>query len=59
MTETVKLEPLNLKTAVAIGYFDAVHLGHRLILDTAVRYAKEMELFPAGLPVRERRILSR
>ena len=47
MTETVKLEPLNLKTAVAIGYFDAVHLGHRLILDTAVRYAKEMELFPA------------
>lgn len=47
MTETVKLEPLNIKTAVAIGYFDAVHLGHRLILDTAVRYANEMELYPA------------
>ena len=47
MKETVKLEPLNIKTAVAIGYFDAVHVGHRLILETAVKYAREMELFPA------------
>ena len=49
MTETEKLEPLNIKTAVAIGYFDAVHLGHRLVLETAVKYAREMELFPAVL----------
>ena len=47
MTETVKIEPLNIKTAVAIGYFDGVHTGHRMILDTAVAYARQMSLRPA------------
>ena len=47
MKETAKIEPLNIKTAVAIGYFDGVHLGHRLILQTALDYAKQMGLRPA------------
>ena len=47
MIETVKMEPLNIKTAVAIGYFDGVHTGHRMILDTAAAYAKQMSLHTA------------
>ena len=47
MKETAKIEPLNIKTAVAIGYFDGIHLGHRLILQTAVDFAKQMNLCPA------------
>ena len=47
MKETAKIEPLNIKTAVAIGYFDGVHLGHKLILQTAVDHAKQMGLHPA------------
>ena len=28
-------------TAVALGYFDGVHLGHRKVIESAVEYAKE------------------
>ncbi len=47
MTVTDKIAPLNVKTAVAIGYFDAIHRGHRLILDTALDHARRMQLHPA------------
>ena len=47
MIETAKIEPLNVRTAVAIGYFDGVHKGHQMILGTAVDHAKQMELHPA------------
>ncbi len=39
------LDNLKLKnTAVALGVFDAMHLGHLEIVDTVVRYAKEHNL---------------
>ena len=47
MIESVVIEPLKIKTAVAVGYFDGVHLGHRMILDAAVSYAEQMDLHPA------------
>lgn len=34
-------------TAVALGYFDGVHLGHRAVIGAAVRYAKENGLCSA------------
>ena len=36
-----KLESLEEKFAIAIGFFDGVHLGHQKVIDHAVRYAKE------------------
>lgn len=33
-------------TAVALGYFDGIHLGHQAVLNTALRYAKEQKLVP-------------
>ncbi len=33
-------------TAVALGYFDGIHLGHQAVLSTALRYAKEEKLVP-------------
>lgn len=34
--------------AVALGYFDGVHCGHRMVLGSAVRYAAENGLAPAA-----------
>ena len=36
-------------SAVALGYFDGVHCGHRLVLGAAVRYAAAQGLTPGGL----------
>lgn len=33
-------------TAVALGYFDGIHLGHRAVLDTALLYAEKEGLVP-------------
>ena len=35
------------ETAIALGYFDGVHLGHRAVIQSAVAYAKENSLEPA------------
>ena len=32
---------LNEKTAVALGNFDGLHIGHRVVMEDAVRVAKE------------------
>ena len=34
-------------TAVALGYFDGIHLGHQAVLNTALEKAAEMKLTPA------------
>ena len=33
-------------TAVALGYFDGIHLGHQAVLNTALDYAKKENLVP-------------
>lgn len=33
-------------TAVALGYFDGIHLGHRAVLDTALASAEKEDLVP-------------
>lgn len=33
-------------TAVALGYFDGIHLGHQAVLNTALQYAKKGSLVP-------------
>lgn len=33
-------------TAVALGYFDGIHIGHRAVLQKALSYAKEKDLVP-------------
>lgn len=33
-------------TAVALGYFDGIHLGHQAVLNTALDYAKKEKLVP-------------
>lgn len=33
-------------TAVALGYFDGIHIGHKEVLDKALSVAKEKELVP-------------
>lgn len=33
-------------TAVALGYFDGIHLGHQAVLSTALKYAKAEKLVP-------------
>lgn len=41
--------PENIKkqgTAVALGYFDGIHLGHQAVLDKALLYAKQEKLVP-------------
>lgn len=41
--------PENIKkqgTAVALGYFDGIHLGHQAVLDKALLYAKQENLVP-------------
>lgn len=37
-------------SAVALGYFDGVHLGHRRVLGAAVEYAAAHGLTPRLLP---------
>ena len=32
---------LNKKTAVALGSFDALHIGHIKVIESAVKYAKD------------------
>ena len=34
-------------SAVALGYFDGVHLGHRAVIGAAVAYARQNDLAPA------------
>lgn len=36
--------PLSAPAAIALGYFDGVHLGHRAVIDGAVKYAREAGL---------------
>lgn len=36
-------------TAVALGYFDGIHTGHRAVLEETLRIAKEKGLIPAVL----------
>lgn len=41
--------PENIKkqgTAVALGYFDGIHLGHQAVLNTALEYAEKENLVP-------------
>ncbi|MBR5558890.1 MAG: riboflavin biosynthesis protein RibF [Oscillospiraceae bacterium] len=45
MAEVVQAKP-NKQTAVALGYFDGLHLGHRAVIDCAVD-AADRELIPA------------
>ncbi|MCL1829867.1 MAG: hypothetical protein FWG21_00385 [Oscillospiraceae bacterium] len=39
-----EIQPLNMKTSVALGYFDGMHRGHREIMRQTVAYAKKMHL---------------
>ena len=39
-------------SAVALGYFDGVHLGHRRVLGAAVEYAAAHGLTPAAFTFR-------
>lgn len=32
---------LNCKTAVALGFFDGVHVGHKTVIENAVKYSRE------------------
>ena len=36
----------NQGTAVALGYFDGIHLGHKAVLDTALEWARKEKLVP-------------
>ena len=36
----------NQGTAVALGYFDGIHLGHKAVLDTALEWASKENLVP-------------
>lgn len=36
----------NQGTAVALGYFDGIHLGHKAVLDTALEWAEKENLVP-------------
>ncbi|MFQ6110113.1 MAG: riboflavin biosynthesis protein RibF [Candidatus Aminicenantales bacterium] len=44
-----KLPPLRVPTAVAIGNFDGVHLGHKKILEELIRNAEQDDLLSACL----------
>ena len=46
---TVQQLNIACRTAVAIGYFDGMHLGHRKLIGEMVRYAEEKELIPVLL----------
>ena len=34
-------------TAVAMGFFDGIHIGHRAVIESAVQWAKEHDAAPA------------
>ena len=34
-------------TAVAMGFFDGIHIGHRAVIESAVQWAKEHDADPA------------
>ena len=44
MINLEKLVNLEQECAVAIGFFDGVHLGHQLVINKAVNYAKENQV---------------
>ena len=33
-------------TAVAMGFFDGIHIGHRAVIESAVQWAKEHDAAP-------------
>ena len=47
-------------TAVALGYFDGIHLGHKKVLDKALSKAKEKDLIPVVMmfDIHPRKLLS-
>ncbi|MBE6786675.1 MAG: riboflavin biosynthesis protein RibF [Ruminococcaceae bacterium] len=47
-------------TAVALGYFDGIHLGHQAVLNTALAYAKKEKLVPVVMlfDIHPRRLIS-
>ncbi len=47
-------------TAVALGYFDGIHLGHQAVLNTALGYAKKEKLVPVVMlfDIHPRRLIS-
>lgn len=47
-------------TAVALGYFDGIHLGHQAVLDTALSYAEIENLVPVVMlfDVHPRKLIS-
>ncbi len=50
----------NQGTAVALGYFDGIHLGHKSVLDTALEWAREENLVPVVMlfDVHPRKLIS-
>lgn len=44
--ETLSDLPVALPTACALGMFDGVHLGHRMVLENALRQARQHGLIP-------------
>lgn len=51
--ETNDPEPLNEKTAVVLGTFDGVHLGHREIIQKTVSYARDNNLKSVVITTRQ------
>lgn len=47
MLKHTDVPPLQ-KSAVALGFFDGVHLGHRAVLHAAVDYAQQKKLVPCA-----------
>ena len=47
-------------TAVALGYFDGIHIGHREVLDKALSVAEEKDLVPVVMlfDIHPRKLLS-
>ena len=35
-------------TAVAMGFFDGIHIGHRAVIESAVQWAKEHDAAPVA-----------
>ena len=41
-------------SAVAMGFFDGIHIGHRAVIESAVQWAKEHDAAPAVCPPKTR-----